>query len=153
LANEARSLTSGIILCVSTPTIFVALKTRFPNHTCFLLEYDPRFANTYPLRAFTYDYRVPEAIPEHLIHAADVVVVDPPFLSEECLVKMARTVQLVKKDIGAKVILCTGGVMKETAFRELDVQVTTFRPQHKGGLANDYRCYTNYESDIMVWET
>jgi len=96
---------------------------------------------------------MPEAIPEHLIHAADVVVVDPPFLSEECLVKMARTVQLVKKDIGAKVILCTGGVMKETVFRELDVQVTTFRPQHKGGLANDYRCYTNYESDIMVWET
>ncbi|RUS14734.1 hypothetical protein BC938DRAFT_477254, partial [Jimgerdemannia flammicorona] len=29
--------------------------------------------------------------------------------------------------------------------------MTTFHPRHKGGLANEFRCYTNYPSEAMPW--
>ena len=52
-----------------------------------------------------YDYNDPLALPLDFKKAFDIVVVDPPFLSEECLRKMASTAQYMAK---SKVILCTG---------------------------------------------
>lgn len=82
-----------------------------------LFEYDKRF------RAFGssyhfYDYNDPDNIPDNLVAAFSVVVADPPFLSEECLEKVAVTVKkLMKKN--AKVILCTG--ISPTWLIKLDV--------------------------------
>ncbi len=70
-----------------------------------LLEYDTRF-QMYGENFVCYDYKEPLKLPDGLKEASfDVVVADPPFLSEECLSKMALTVKFLARD---KVILCTG---------------------------------------------
>ena len=53
-----------------------------------------------------YDYAKPLSLPEKLAkHSFDMVVADPPFLSEECLRKTLETVSFLAR---GKIILCTG---------------------------------------------
>lgn len=69
-----------------------------------LFEYDKRFS-VYGSDYVFYDYNEPMKINEELLNNFDLVVVDPPFLSEECLTKSLQTTKsLTKKHI----ILCTG---------------------------------------------
>ena len=74
-----------------------------------LLEYDQRFS-IYGSDFFFYDYKHPLQLPDSLVEKSfDVVMADPPFLSEECLAGMSKTIHFLTKD---KVILCTGKFMK-----------------------------------------
>jgi len=52
-----------------------------------------------------YDYKEPLNLPLEWKQSFDVVIADPPFLSEECLCKTAVTAKFLAKD---KVIVCTG---------------------------------------------
>ena len=75
------------------------------DHHTVLLEYDRRF-EIYREKFIFYDYNDPLNLPEGLQEGSfDLVVVDPPFLSKECLSKVAQTVKFLTKE---KVILCTG---------------------------------------------
>lgn len=69
-----------------------------------LFEFDKRFA-IYGEDFVSYDYNAPLDIPQNFGGKFDVVVADPPFLSEECLTKTAITVKFLAKH---KIILCTG---------------------------------------------
>lgn len=55
-----------------------------------------------------YDYNLPLDIPKELSGSFEVVIVDPPFLSEECLSKASQTVKLLSKN---RIIVCTGESM------------------------------------------
>jgi len=70
----------------------------------FCLEFDRRFAHFGDSFVF-YDYNEPVALPSDLKGSFDLVVVDPPFLSEECLRKTAQTVHYLTTK---KILLCTG---------------------------------------------
>ena len=100
--------------CVSCPTLFRTLKARgcacsaarhlpsahacvgcppcaqddFPAVVCHLLEFDERYSCRGDFSF--YDYNEPQRVPEALHGAFDVVVADPPYLAEECLVKTAE---------------------------------------------------------------
>jgi len=106
-----------------------------------LFEFDPRFG-CYGDDFIRYDYKTPLALASDLRSSFDVVVADPPFLSDECLTKTCLTVQFLAK--GA-IIMCTGAVMEELAGRLLKLKVCAFRPKHKNNLANDFRCYANFQ--------
>lgn len=124
---------TGKIALISCPTLYKNLKSdahnnqgkchngtyinlvyfvwlvQFPTlNVCFLsvtlFEFDKRFA-VYGEDFILYDYNKPLDIPCHFAGNFDVVVVDPPFLSEECLTKTAVTVKFLAKH---KIILCTG---------------------------------------------
>lgn len=69
-----------------------------------LFEYDKRFA-VYGSDFTFYDYNSPMDIPKQFQKSFDIVVADPPFLSEECLDKTSQTIKFLAKD---KIILCTG---------------------------------------------
>ena len=70
-----------------------------------LLEYDRRF-EIYGDDFVFYDYNKPLELPEALQKESfDMVIADPPFLSEECLRKTAQTIKLLAK---GKILLCTG---------------------------------------------
>lgn len=74
-----------------------------------LLEYDKRFSTYGPSFIF-YDYKEPLHLPDSLSEKYfDVVVADPPFLSEECLAGMSKTILFLAKN---KIILCTGKFLK-----------------------------------------
>ncbi len=94
------------IACLSCPTLYSKLlQTKTPDQHIILLEYDRRF-EIYGQDFVYYDYRHPLDLPKSLSKGYfDLVVADPPFLSEECLSKISQTVKFLTRH---KVILCTG---------------------------------------------
>ncbi|RIB19149.1 putative N6-adenine methyltransferase-domain-containing protein [Gigaspora rosea] len=138
----AHTNSESRIACISTPTVFVKLKSIIPplKQIINLFEFDTRF-DIYGFDFFQYDYKTPTKFRDcsKLRNTFDFIVVDPPFLSEDCFTKTMITVRwLGKKDNCA--------VMQNLADRLINARVTSFYPQHQGGLANEFRCYINYQS-------
>ncbi|KAJ2897843.1 putative N6-adenine methyltransferase-domain-containing protein [Zalerion maritima] len=105
----AGTTSSSTIVVVSTPSTFVQLKNLVssppsdlhipsPPPRLILLEHDARF-EVFGKDFVWYDFNSPLKLPSDLKGAADRVILDPPFLSEECQTKSAMTVRwLVRKD-------------------------------------------------------
>jgi hypothetical protein len=77
----------------------------------------------------------------------DVVLADPPYLSDECLAKTAVTIRYLA---AGKIILCTGATMEELVGRLLSLKTCAFLPHHNKNLANEFRCYANYNLDETI---
>lgn len=96
------------ILCFKKHTFLYMyfIYTLYDNVVIFtvkLLEYDERFAvfgNDYVY----YNFNNPLDVSKEL-DKFDIVLMDPPFLSKDCLTKSAITAKFLAKD---KIILCTG---------------------------------------------
>ena len=82
-----------------------------------LLEYDKRFATVAGSDFVYYDYKSPMSFGQISTNNSevcfrelfDMVIADPPFLSEECATKTSVTVKyLAKKD--AQLLYCTGNL-------------------------------------------
>ncbi|ETE73661.1 Exportin-4 [Ophiophagus hannah] len=134
------------IACVSAPSVYQKLKGQDCQgfSTC-ILEYDQRFS-VYGTEYIFYDYNSPLKLPAHLeAHSFDIVLADPPYLSEECLKKIAETIKYLTK---GKILLCTGLIMEEYAAKYLGVKMCKFIPRHARNLANEFRCYVNYDSGL-----
>lgn len=135
-----------------------------------LFEYDSRF-KIFGADFIQYDYKFPLDVPRNMSSQFDLVIADPPFLSEECLTKSAVTIKfLTKRNIvlctgvctklsfclkfscyelhtNKIIISCTGAIMAELAERLLDVRKCDFIPGHKNNLANEFYCYSNFNFD------
>ncbi|MEQ2218778.1 hypothetical protein XENOCAPTIV_007975 [Xenoophorus captivus] len=114
--------------------------------SAFVLEYDRRFA-TYADDFIFYDYNEPLSLPPSVApQSFDIVLADPPYLSEECLSKVAKTIKYLSK---GKVLLCTGAIMENVAKELLDVKMCSFLPKHNRNLSNEFRCFINYPSSLL----
>uniref|UniRef100_A0A672HQC0 EEF1A lysine methyltransferase 1 n=1 Tax=Salarias fasciatus TaxID=181472 RepID=A0A672HQC0_SALFA len=110
-----------------------------------VLEYDRRFA-AYGEDFVYYDYNRPLSLPAGVApRSFDVVLADPPYLSEECLSKVAETIQHLSR---GKVLLCTGAIMEKLAGELLGVTMCSFLPKHNRNLSNEFRCFVNYPSRL-----
>ena len=151
LASEVASAAGaeGRVAFVSCPTALSAFLKRHSESPVshVLLEYDERFRAAHPAQFVPYDYKEPLALPESLRGAFAVVILDPPFLSEECQVKMALTARWLGTP-DAKILVCTGAVMEDAVQRLFHAKPTQFRPKHANNLANDFRCYANYQTNL-----
>ncbi|XP_075706122.1 EEF1A lysine methyltransferase 1 [Rhinoderma darwinii] len=145
LAKEAieASGKNGRIACVSAPSVYQKLKGLVGDDvTVSLLEYDRRFS-VYGDEFIFYDYNNPLDLPGRLQqHSFDIVLADPPYLSEECLHKTAETIHYLTK---GKILLCTGAVMEDVVTQILGLKMCKFIPKHNRSLANEFRCFANYE--------
>ncbi|KAK3348100.1 putative N6-adenine methyltransferase-domain-containing protein [Neurospora tetraspora] len=159
----AKQLLSGAtpttsIAVVSAPSVFVQLKNLLnsdayadkPKPKLTLLEHDNRFA-VFADEFVFYDFAQPLKLPATLKGAFDRVIVDPPFLSEDCQTKAALTVRWMFKPSSGpeKIIACTGERMEklvtEKLYKSYGVRTTTFEPKHARGLSNEFYCYANFE--------
>lgn len=136
-----------------------------------IFEFDKRFA-VFGSDFIFYDYSHPQDIPKELHGTFDLVICDPPFLSEECLTKTAISVRLLAKK---NIVLCTGlfllysyekltlfqimqliglcisgAIMDELARKLLGVKKCNFKPGHKNNLANEFWCYSNFDFDSFL---
>lgn len=174
----ARQLLAGCtkdttIAVVSAPSVFVELKNIISASTMttdeipkiHLLEYDERF-NVFPEFIF-YDFKYPFKLPEEIKNTIDHLIVDPPFLSEDCQSKAAMTCAWLSKSWGkvgtdgipvtaetGKIISCTGERMQDLIqklYKPMGVKTTTFLPEHAKGLSNEFYCYANFECDEWKW--
>ncbi|KAJ4365768.1 Protein-lysine N-methyltransferase efm5 [Neocucurbitaria cava] len=120
----ARQLLDGAtddtrIAVVSAPSAFIQLKNLLASgeYQCRphikLLEYDERFA---VFKEFVrYDFEKAIQLPAELKGSFDVIICDPPFLSQDCQTKAALTVRWLAKVWNQKalrLIVCTGERME-----------------------------------------
>ncbi|PFX31229.1 EEF1A lysine methyltransferase 1-like [Stylophora pistillata] len=147
LAEEAlRASKNGRIACLCSPTLYKkVLEIKPEGCEAKVFEYDRRFS-VFGEDFVFYDYKKPFYLPASITeHSFDLVVADPPFLSEECLRKTAETIKYLGKE---KIILCTGLIMEDLAFKLLRVKPCKFQPTHARNLANKFGCFVNYDSDL-----
>ncbi|XP_008822550.1 exportin-4 isoform X6 [Nannospalax galili] len=148
LAQEAIAAAGegGRIACVSVPSVYQKLRElHMEDVSVGLFEYDKRFA-IYGEEYIFYDYNNPLDLPGKIAaHSFDLVVADPPYLSEECLRKTSETIKFLTQ---GKILLCTGAIMEEQAAQLLGVKMCKFIPEHTRNLANEFRCYVNYDSGL-----
>ncbi|XP_057959581.1 uncharacterized protein LOC131152024 [Malania oleifera] len=156
LAQEVFTLcqsTRSSVACIACPTLFAYIKKFYPTIKAHLLEYDKRFEEYG--RDFTfYDYNQPEELPSALKHAYQVVIADPPYLSQECLDKVSRTISFLSWPRESYLLLLTGEVQKDRASELLGLLPCGFRPQHTSKLGNEFRLFTNYDPGTRLggWE-
>ncbi|XGW17968.1 hypothetical protein V3C99_002515 [Haemonchus contortus] len=142
----------GRIACISCPTLIQYFPEieQYDRDTVSvsLFEYDARFAKKFPSEYIFYDYRHPLAIPQELKGVYDVVIADPPFLSDECLLKTAQSVRFLAKP-DARILLCTGTIMEQKAERLLGLHRLNYEPCHANNLSNEFSCFANYETKFL----
>lgn len=143
----ARGAADCRLACVCAPSVYVALRAMLADAPggvrAAVFEIDERFA-LYGDEYARYDYTQPHEVAVHWRGAFDAILIDPPFLSEECLARVAETVALLKREPDVPVILCSGAVMAEHAERLLGLRVIAYRPQHARNLSNPFHCFISY---------
>jgi len=190
LAKEALAAAgeNGRVACVSCPTLYKAIVDVVKDEAtsgsaeasadnsqtnvgspssrrAIVLEFDRRFAKWGADFVF-YDYKddsIPE-LPVDWRNSFDVVVCDPPFLTEDCA---AATLKAAVETLGkkptsstststasptCKVMFCTGEIM-EDALRKLSDgalrKSETFVPEHASKLSNPFVLMTNFETTTL----
>lgn len=150
-----------VIVIASAPSVYAAIKkfpeSEIPTKHIYLLEYDKRFELLAGKEHFYfYDYNKPDEVPEKLKKKCHRILIDPPFLEEECQTKSSqaaknllsddRTKLTKSGDLRYKLISSTGERMRDVMKKTYpDTFMTSFLPQHKNGLSNEFRCYATFE--------
>lgn len=119
--------------------------------TVKIFEYDKRFS-AYGDDFIFYDYSETESIAEKYTdfrNKFDIIILDPPFLSEECIQKISKYVEHLSKNM-TKTILCSGLVVKEWAKSYLNLMLCNFEPQHERNLGNEFVSYANFNLDDFI---
>ncbi|CBY22526.1 unnamed protein product [Oikopleura dioica] len=134
--------------CISSPTCFKhLLKCKQSNPTLVhLFEFDNRFA---VFDNFNFwDYNSPLEIPESHKGSFDILIIDPPFLSEECFTSLA--IRCLQKE-GVKLMFLTGLIMEELALQVFkDLKKQKFVPKHKNKLSTPFMLLANFPADSAL---
>jgi len=156
LAEEVRwchtQAGGGCVAFLSSPSAYKAYRSlAAAGSDAYLLEFDARFA-VFQGAFVRYDYNHPLAgLPQQLLGACSVLVLDPPFLNHECLAGFAATVGALQRPAaqgGARVLLASGAVQLQSAAQLLGLRPTRRAIEHAGGrLSNPFALYTNYEHE------
>ncbi|CAK9137886.1 unnamed protein product [Ilex paraguariensis] len=148
-----QTLDSPKVACIACPTLYAYLKKINPTVSVQLLEYDNRFEQ-YGSEFTFYDYNQPEDLPSSMKNAYQIVVADPPYLSKECLEKVAQTISFLGQPGELYLLLLTGEVQKDRAAELLGLRPCGFQPQHLSKLGNEFRLFTNYDPTLRLggWE-
>ncbi len=89
LLEDANNET--IIAIVSAPSVYAAIKKRqdlkISLDQIYLFEFDKRFQLTAGDKFVFYDYNKPLIFPKELKGRCNRLLIDPPFLSDECQTK------------------------------------------------------------------
>ncbi|KAK1340685.1 hypothetical protein QTO34_017076 [Cnephaeus nilssonii] len=136
LAKEVTAAAGegGRVACVSTPTVYLKLRELHREDLAvYLFEYDRRFS-IYGEEFIFYDYNNPLDFPGNIAHHSfDIVIADPP---------------IFLRNVSGKRQKPSSAVMEEEAAKLLGVKTCKFIPKHTRTLANEFRCYVNYDSQL-----
>jgi len=151
------------VALISAPTTYVALQKHFPDllkqqGRVKLFEFDTRFSALAGTDFVYWDFNSPLKFvtaddkdgATGLREQFDLVMADPPYLDENCLTKTSVSIKYLSKKDNTKVVLCTGAVMEDLARRLLGLEMCKdWEPKHKNNLANEFKCYTNYNEEYQ----
>lgn len=159
------------ICIVSAPSVFAAIRSRplnsLPTKKIYLFEFDKRFSVLSGKNNFGfYDYNKPLEFRDDLKGKIDRLLIDPPFLEPECQTKSSISAKALLREssencklktksgsLKHRLISCTGERMAELMLKTYpNFHITTFYPEHKNGLSNEFRCYADFEGKNWKFE-
>lgn len=121
-----------------------------PNGEVRLFEYDDRFS-AFKDDYVHYDYNdaSKEGYLKEYQNYFDIIIADPPFLSEECIHNTSLIIKKLKKS-DTDIIVCSGQVVADMIKEYLQLTQCVFRPEHERNLANEFCSYANFELDSFL---
>ncbi|XP_030377632.1 protein-lysine N-methyltransferase CG9154 [Scaptodrosophila lebanonensis] len=147
LLTEAGATDFRIAL-LSCPSLYATIKDIHGNVNIF--EYDQRFG-AYGTDFVHYDFNAAdEDYLQNYHNSYDLVIADPPFLSEECISKMSVIIRNLQRTSESKVIFCSGEVVEKWLTACLPVRKCQFQPEHERNLGNEFVSYANFNLDHYV---
>lgn len=138
------------IALLSCPSLYKSIKSVHPNGEVRLFEYDERFSAFHD-DYIHYDYNNADKKDylNEYENYFDIVIADPPFLSEECIRNTSLIINKLKK-ASSDIILCSGQVVADWVKEFLQLNQCSFRPEHERNLANEFCSYANFELDSYL---
>ncbi|CAO1426899.1 unnamed protein product [Diamesa hyperborea] len=135
------------IALLSCPSLYPNIKTVTDNVKIF--EFDERFSSLGPDFVFYDIFNLNEVELKDYNKHFDIIIADPPFISEDCVEKLSKVVEILLKTNG-KVVLNTGTIVKEHIERILHLQECQFKPEHRNNLANEFSTFSNFDFDKYI---
>ncbi|XP_065090413.1 protein-lysine N-methyltransferase CG9154 [Ochlerotatus camptorhynchus] len=146
-ASDGKELRVALL---SSPSLYHHVKDVAEKVTLF--EFDERFASIgSDFQHFDYNCAVENDYLDEFSEAFDLIIADPPFLSEECIEKMGIVVRKISKP-HCKTILCSGYAVRDWAKTFLNLDICKFEPQHERNLGNEFSSYANFDLDSVFAE-
>ncbi|XP_017857279.1 PREDICTED: protein-lysine N-methyltransferase CG9154 [Drosophila arizonae] len=136
------------IALLSCPSLYATVKDVHEQVNIF--EYDQRFA-AYGTDFVHYDFN--EVSADYLVEyhkCYDLIIADPPFLSEDCMTKMSRIILSLQRNRASKVVFCSGEVVEPWLLACLPLHKCEFRPEHERNLGNEFVSYANFNFDHYI---
>lgn len=116
-----------------------------------LFEFDRRFS-AYGEDFVYYDYKrgqEEDYLAEHH-RGYDIIIADPPFLSEECICNMAAIIKRLQKSKDTHIIFASGAMVEDWVCSYLPLRKCRFQPQHQRNLGNEFITYANFDLDLYI---
>ncbi|KAG5676624.1 hypothetical protein PVAND_006444 [Polypedilum vanderplanki] len=147
LIRDSKMKEDICVALLSCPSLFETINSIADNVRLF--EFDERFQK-YGKNFVHYDYNLgnDENYLKEYKKTFDLIILDPPFLSEECLRKSFQIVNRIKKD-DCKIILNTG-IVQKTLAKELGLEKSSYKPQHKNNLGNEFASFANFDLNKYI---
>ncbi|KAI5062151.1 hypothetical protein GOP47_0022690 [Adiantum capillus-veneris] len=127
---------------LSTPSLYFSLNDHHLKKSSYIFDIDTQWKKH--ANFIKWDFNSPLNIPEHMWHAFDLVLIDPPFITSEVWCKYAEATLLLLAR-GGKIILSTVKENAELLNHLLNVRPQVFEPciPH---LVYQYTFFTNYQT-------
>ncbi|CAM9426418.1 unnamed protein product [Chrysoparadoxa australica] len=126
---------------LSTPSLYFSTPTS-TRAKCKVMDLDSKWEND---KGFVlYDFNHPESLPKELHGTFQMVVIDPPFITEEVWQKYTEAARLLLREGGA-ILASTIEENADMMAKLLGVKPQVFKPSIPN-LVYQYRLYCNYPS-------
>lgn len=133
--------TSARVAFLSTPSLYFSLNEQ-DRKQCTLFDFDTS------LGATSYNYNNPTNIDAELHHIFDVIVVDPPFITQSVWESYAITVALLGVKENPHIICTTVEANASLMERLFQCKLTRFQPSIPK-LVYQYNTYANFNSSTL----
>lgn len=147
LMVEKTTRAEDQVALLSCPSLYIACKEK--HHNTKIFEYDERF-NVWGEDFVQYDFN--NASNDNYLNEFsqyfDLIIADPPFLSEECVEKVSFIIKKLLKPNG-KILFCTGEMVENYIVKFLGLKKCNYKPTHTRNLGNEFTTYANFNSDTF----
>lgn len=117
-----------------------------------LFEFDKRFS-AFGEDFIYYDYKDTNHHEKKIFKVYgnyfDIILADPPFLSEECIEHVAAFIKRLKK-YNSDIIMCSGQTAAVWIKNSLNLHQSNFHPEHERNLANEFCSFANFDLDSLL---
>ena len=145
IKDYVNSIENCKVGCLSTPSlyrVYLRNKEKVPNAEFVLFEYDTRF-QMQGINFEFYDYNKPLMIKEKHEKQFHLLLCDPPFLSDECSEKVAKSIQFLRNEEHFVLIYLTGELAEPYITKyHPSIKLTDIQINHERNLENSFGLFS-----------